>query len=141
MVVLDTDHVSLLDLGSDAAAFRLRDRLRKHGTENVTTTIVTYEEQTRGWMAVAARVKTVSDLVRAYGRLSHHLDGFKKITILEFDQRAAVELQRLRNLKIRIGTMDLRIAAIALANQATVLTRNLKDFRQVPGLRVEDWSA
>lgn len=40
----------------------------------------------------------------------------------------------------RIGTMDLKIAAIALANDATLLSRNLRDFGKVPGLRVEDWT-
>jgi predicted nucleic acid-binding protein len=43
--------------------------------------------------------------------------------------------------KVRIGTMDLRIASIALANGFTLLTRNLVDFQQVPGLKVEDWTA
>jgi tRNA(fMet)-specific endonuclease VapC len=36
--------------------------------------------------------------------------------------------------------MDLRIASIALVNSCTVLTSNLKDFRKVPGLLVEDWT-
>ena len=35
--------------------------------------------------------------------------------------------------------MDLRIASIAIANDATLLSRNLKDFSRVPGLRVENW--
>ncbi len=35
--------------------------------------------------------------------------------------------------------MDLRIASIVIANGATLLTRNLKDFTRVPDLRVENW--
>lgn len=37
--------------------------------------------------------------------------------------------------------MDLKIASIALANDATVLTRNARDFGKVPNLRIEDWLA
>jgi tRNA(fMet)-specific endonuclease VapC len=36
--------------------------------------------------------------------------------------------------------MDLKIAAIVLAHDATLLSRNLSDFRKVPGLKVEDWT-
>jgi len=43
--------------------------------------------------------------------------------------------------RIRVSTMDLRIASIALSLDMTLLTRNLTDFRLVPGLRVEDWTA
>jgi len=35
--------------------------------------------------------------------------------------------------------MDLKIASIALANDATLLTGNSNDFSNVPGLRIEDW--
>lgn len=69
------------------------------------------------------------------------LDRYLKITVLEFDEASAAEFERLKRSRIRIGTMDLKIAAIALAHDATVLTRNLKDFSRVPGLRVEDWTA
>jgi len=40
---------------------------------------------------------------------------------------------------LRIGTLDLKIACIALAYDATLLTRNATDFAQVPGLRIENW--
>jgi tRNA(fMet)-specific endonuclease VapC len=36
--------------------------------------------------------------------------------------------------------MDLKIAAIVPAHEATLLSRNLADFGQIPGLRVEDWT-
>jgi len=35
--------------------------------------------------------------------------------------------------------MDLKIASIAIAHSATLLTRNRRDFEVVPGLHVEDW--
>lgn len=52
-----------------------------------------------------------------------------------------MEFQRLKRSRLRIGTMDLKIAAIALVHDATLITRNRADFAKVPGLRVEDWSA
>ncbi len=63
-----------------------------------------------------------------------------RITVLKFDSAAAAQFQHLRSLRLRVGTMDLRIAAIALAHDAAVLTRNIKDFSRVPNLRAEDWT-
>jgi len=60
--------------------------------------------------------------------------------IADFDERAAVEFQRLRKLHRRLGAVDLRIAAIALAQNAKWISRNLKDFRPISGLQVEDWT-
>jgi tRNA(fMet)-specific endonuclease VapC len=41
---------------------------------------------------------------------------------------------------IRIGTLDRKIGAIALANQLVVVTRNRRDFARIPALMLEDWS-
>jgi tRNA(fMet)-specific endonuclease VapC len=107
----------------------------------VATTIVSYEEQMRGWLAYAARQSSVADLINAYARLAAHVDGFRAITILPFDEGAAVEYQRLQKLRLRAGTMDLRIAAIVLAHKATLITRNRIHFEKIPSLKLEDWSA
>ncbi len=121
--------VSVFELDSRLSRPRLR-----------TTTIITYEEQTRGWIAYMARAKTVVQEIEAYARLKRHLRNFRNILVLDFDERAAVEYQQLRRSRIRIGTMDLKIAAIVLAHDATLLTMNLSDFQKVPGLKVADWA-
>jgi len=106
---------------------------------DVGTTIITYEEQSRGWLSVVSRAKSATEQIEAYGRLENHLDYFRRVVVHGFTAPAAVEFQRLRKL-VRIGTMDLRIAAIALALDATVVSRNRRDFEKAPGLMVEDWS-
>jgi tRNA(fMet)-specific endonuclease VapC len=140
MVVLDTDHVSLLEHGDSPLAQRLRSRLADYADTRLVTTIISYEEQVRGWMSSLAQARNLSQQLIAYRRLKRHLDNYRDYTVLEFDELAATEFQRLRKQAPRVGTMDLKIAAITLANKATLLSRNLSDFQRVPGLPVEDWT-
>lgn len=140
MVVLDTDHMSLLEWGTSAEQRRLLTRLADLEPDEVATTIITYEEQMRGWLSVLARSRTPAQQIEASRRLSRQLDNYRRIQVLEFDEDAAAEFQRLQRSRVRIGTMDIRIAAIVLAQDATLLSRNLADFRKVPGIRVEDWT-
>lgn len=140
MVVLDTDHVSLLEWDFDGSA-PLRERLADLEPNEVATTIISYEESMRGWMAYIARARTVAQQVEGYQRLRRHLDNYRQIPVLDFDEDAGAQYQRLRRARIRIGTMDLKIAAIVLASGATLLSRNRIDFEKVPGLAVEDWTA
>jgi tRNA(fMet)-specific endonuclease VapC len=86
-------------------------------------------------MAYMARARSIAQETEAYARLKTHLLSFRNILVLDFDEGAAVEYQRLRRLRVRIGTMDLKIAAIVIANDATLLSRNSSDFRKVPGLK------
>jgi tRNA(fMet)-specific endonuclease VapC len=58
--------------------------------------------------------------------------------VVSYDQAVEDEFQRIRH--IRIGTQDLKIAATALANRLPLVTGNRRDFAQVPGLVIEDWS-
>lgn len=140
MLVLDTDHLSLAESTRSAESRRLRERLEQVPTEEVVATIISFEEQTRGWLAYMARARTLVQQIEAYRRLNRHLDAYRKIQILDFEERAAAEFQRLKQARLRIGTMDLKIAAIVLVQGATLLSRNLSDFRKVPGLQVEDWT-
>jgi len=94
----------------------------------------------RGWLSVLARSRLPVQQVEAYRRLKRLLANYLAIPVLDFDYGAFAEFERLLSLRLRIGTMDLKIASIALTQDATVLTKNLKDFGRVPGLRVEDWT-
>jgi len=94
----------------------------------------------RGWLAVLNRAKEITRQVEIYQRINKTLRGYCGRSVLDFDERAATEYQRIRKSRPRLATMDLKIAAIALANDALLLTRNTNDFLQVPGLKIDDWS-
>jgi tRNA(fMet)-specific endonuclease VapC len=141
VLILDTDMVSIVQRKAGNEYVRLVARLSEAPAQPVYVTIVSFEEQARGWLAYSARARTLAQHIQAYARLRALLEDFHTRPILDFEEQAAAEVQRLNKLKIRIGTMDLRIAAIALIHQAVLLTRNLVDFRKVPGLRAEDWAS
>lgn len=142
MILLDTDAVTFLERRQNVESLRLRSRLTELSAEHqIATTIVTYEEQTRGWMAMFARAKTSSAIIDAYDDLLQHFETFKSIEVVPYSAAADAHFQRLRKQKIRIGTRDLRIASVALSLEATLLSRNLHDFQQVPALSAEDWTS
>ena len=74
-----------------------------------------------------------------YAKFQQGVESFAEWLVLPWIEAAADIFDELRARRVRIGTLDLRIASIALAFHATLLTRNLADFRQVPGFRVENW--
>ena len=65
---------------------------------------------------------------------------FSKWNILSYNEEADAIFRQLQRQRIRIGSQDLRIAAIALLYGFTVVTSNIRDFAQVPNLNVEDWT-
>lgn len=141
MIILDTDVFSFLELPDSAEYRRIRARLAQlDSPQKVCTTVITYEEQSRGRLAMVSGARDVRALTTAYAHLRQHAINYSKIAIAEFDSVAAALATDLLKLKLRIGTMDIRIAAIALSNDALLVTRNLADFRKVPKLRVEDWT-
>jgi tRNA(fMet)-specific endonuclease VapC len=140
MLVLDTDVVTLLQYPDTEQARRLTARFVESGRP-VAVTITTFEEQVRGRLADCARAKTPEAYVRPAAALARLLHEYQNRIVLPFDDRAAAEFRRLKGLKVRVGTMDLRIASIVLVHGATLVTMNLRDYAPIPGLRAEDWTA
>jgi tRNA(fMet)-specific endonuclease VapC len=141
MIILDTDAVTFLEHRDSSVSRQLRDRLTMLSAEHeVVATVITYEEQTRGWLSVFSKAGHPEALVTAYDSLLEHLRVYREIDVIPYSLAADATFRELRQQKIRIGTRDLRIAALALTHQATLLSRNLQDFGKIPGLRVEDWT-
>ena len=141
MIILDTDAITLLERQGNIISEQLRDRLAILSLEHdVTTTIISYEEQTRGWFSKLAQAHSPDEEVEAYTRLLRHLKIFREIEVLPYTMAEDIYFRQLRSQKIRVGSMDMRIAAIALSHDAILLTRNLRDFSKIPNLRVEDWT-
>ena len=139
MILLDTDHLTVLKYPINERCIRLKERLRNQPSEIVAVSIVSVEEQMRGWLAAIAKERQARRQVFGYAELARLFDYFRAYSIVLFDESAADQFDNLRNAKIRLGTMDLKIAAIALVNQALLLSANHRDFEKVPELRVENW--
>jgi len=141
MIVLDTDTLSIYQRPMNPLAMRLRARIAMvPASEEVTTTIISYEEQTRGWFGVLAKARSEAQRIEAYLRLLRHLENWRRMNVLSFDEAACAKFDSLMGSRIRIGKSDLRIGAICLAHGALLLSRNLQDFTKIPGLHVEDWT-
>ena len=140
MFILDTDAMT--------AWLDPRHALRDHVTKRFTglgapprvTTVVSLQEQMRGWLSEIHRARKPNQIIGAYINLLAAFKGYHEFEVLPFDGAAQLRFEDLRRQKVRIPTMDLRIASVTLANNATLLTRNSRDFRQVPGLTFEDWA-
>src|SRR5262249_15215288 len=141
MILLDTDHITVLAFPEHSQFQSLRARIDKTEGEIVAIAVINIEEPLRGWLAEINRRRMARDQVVPYDRLVKLIKFFACFPILAFDGNAAGKFDELRKQRIRIGTMDMKIAAIALVNDALFLSANLRDFRQVPGLRVENWLA
>jgi tRNA(fMet)-specific endonuclease VapC len=139
LFILDTDAASLFLAGNQ----KLIDRVTQE-VPNVVTTIITVQELFNGWAGRVNDPAEANNLVRIYGKLWQTTEFLKTIEILTFSELANTYHQSIvtehKSLAKKKLEKDMRIAAIALSVGGTIITCNHKDFSQVPGIKIEDWT-
>ena len=133
--ILDTDHISLYQHGY----IPILQKINAIKKERLFVTIISLEEQLRGRLAVIRNPQNIT-LPNAYRNFHTTYRFFSEMNVLDFDHQALTHYQSLKKQKIRIGSQDLKIGAIALTHQMTLVTRNSQDFTQIPDLTLEDWT-
>ncbi len=136
LLVLDTDILSLYRRGQPLIV----QRMFQQSLNTLATTAITVEEQLTGWFTLLRKQKSREQLARAYRNLVETVLELNQFRLLSFTEEAIDRFEILRSQKLGVRANDLRIAAIALVNGATVVTRNVADFGRVPGLLVENWA-
>ncbi len=134
--LLDTDSLTLFQHGPSI----LEERVTAALPNGLAVTVISVEEQLVGWQAFIRRTRTDAQLAYAYQNLTNNVRTLSGIHIVTFSEAAIRRYNGLLAMKLNVGRMDLRIAAIALEENAVVITRNLRDFGRVPGLACENWA-
>jgi tRNA(fMet)-specific endonuclease VapC len=137
--LLDTDHISIIQLRSGPEYAALSTRVAQR-TADLAFCVISFHEQMLGAHTFIGRARSSSDVVRGYKLIAEIINVFSTAPVLPFDAVAAQEFDTLRAQRIRVPTMDLRIASIALSRGLVVVTRNVSDFARVPGLVTQDWT-
>jgi tRNA(fMet)-specific endonuclease VapC len=137
MILLDTDTFTLHQLGHERVTMRIQA-----ARELPAITIITQIEVLRGRYDALMKAEDGHRVLRAQQGIAASITHLALFQIVPFDDAAGAEFDRLLGTKglRRIGRGDLLIASMALANKATLVTRNRKDFQKVPGLQLENWA-
>jgi tRNA(fMet)-specific endonuclease VapC len=136
LFILDTDILTLFERGDTFVAARVAE----HAPAEIAVSVVTVEEQLSGWYAQLRKAKGPEKLAWAYRRLAAAVRFLSRVQILDYEEAAIQLYEGLKRRRLKVGKMDLQIAATALQHGGTVVTRNARDFQRVPDLHVEDWS-
>ncbi|HQX53069.1 MAG TPA: hypothetical protein PLR25_24325, partial [Planctomycetaceae bacterium] len=117
MFILDTDHLVLLEQRRGFECENLIARMARHSPSSFFVTIASFHEQVNGWNQYLSKATTSEGAMKGYHRLELLLSTYAAAQILPFGSGAAEIFEDLRSQRVRVATMDLRIGAIALANQ------------------------
>jgi tRNA(fMet)-specific endonuclease VapC len=137
MHLLDTDTLTHLYAGQPNVV----KQLRSTDDPDVGITIITKVEMLRGRIDYLLKAETGVELLKAQELLFRTEELLRPLLIVAISQAASEQFDCLRVIpKLRkIGRADLLIASIALANRATLVTRNIRHFKQITGIRVVNW--
>lgn len=138
MISFDADVLSAILQGHAV----LSQRAAKLLLDQQTVPIVVVEELFRGRLnsiRQAEAGKGKLSVERSYELFEAPMNAFRQVNVLSYTSQAETLFQQWRAQKIRVGTHDLRIAAICVAHSAKLISRNRQDFEQVPGLKIEYW--
>lgn len=137
MLVLDTDAISIIQRGGpQGSRYAALAKALDDAGDDVYVTIISLDEQLHGAFKEIANDDAVVR-VRGYRRLRALVDDYAGRPMLDYDEKAEAVFQRLKAMKGRPATKDLRIAAIVLSHDATFVTGNLSDFEKIPMLKVQ----
>lgn len=136
--LLDTDHFSILQRKAGHEYLRLSAWMSQFTIVDFACCVVSLHEQLLGAHTFLNRAKNAAGLIRGYQLLERLPRDYLSFHLLPFDAPSAAIHDGLTAQNLRVGSMDLRLAAIALSHNLTVLSRNTRDFSRVPGLHVED---
>jgi tRNA(fMet)-specific endonuclease VapC len=139
LYILDTDHISLWLENSPAVSSKIAEL-----ETDLVITIITVQELFNGWIGRLNDPAQANQQVMLYAKLSKVIALLKEIKVLDLDETADLRFRQLLtnhpNLRKSRLQKDMRIAAITLSLNATVITRNRRDFEQVPELAIADWN-
>ena len=137
MHLLDTDTLTHLHAGH----MRVIQRLRAVDDPDVGTTIITKIELLRGRFDFLLKAVTGAELLRAQQWLARTEELLAQIMVVQMNDAAVAQFDQLRAMKDlnKMGRADLLVASIAVAQRATLVTRNVKHFHRVPALKVVNW--
>jgi tRNA(fMet)-specific endonuclease VapC len=136
LFLLDTDHLTLYQMGHP----QLLQNVARHLTDQLAISVITVEEQLTGWQQALRQAKDDARRELIYQRMALTVQTLSGWLVLPLSRAALGQHALLIRQRLNVGSNDLKIAASALENHATVVTRNLRDFRRVPGLLCQDWT-
>lgn len=134
--ILDTDTLSHYQAGHPEVC----KLVQAAAAELLGIAVITVEEQLSGWYRLIRQAKKPEDVAAAYDRLAKTVTLLAGLRVYSYSVKAITRYKELQALKLMVKKNDLRIAAIVLENDATLVTRNLRDFQRVPGLKIVNWA-